>query len=191
MKARALIRYITLASALTLTLGCGKSDEDSPLDNQDVESEGIDAGTDTPTIRLRGDTVVEQDLAERSTVQPLQAYELCEEDDDCGELSCVEMFGSSVCVAVGCADDETVCVSTESCVVSDAIHPEGVCALTGTSDYCGRHCRDFLVCGLDPECVTRSCCGTADGECPEACSALGAMECEIDPRCSAECCPSP
>lgn len=126
---------------------------------------------------------------ERQAIAPLQAYSPCDTNEQCGDLSCVQLLGASVCVAAGCAADPEICVPGETCVVSEHIEPAGVCALTGSSDFCGRNCRDYLVCSLSVECVDHGCCGlrTDDG-CALACEMLSSLECEIDPRCGPECC---
>ena len=118
----------------------------------------------------------------------LAAYDPCTSDAECGELECVDILGQQVCAETGCADG-TACAGNETCIVSDAIDPSGVCAHTGSAEVCGRACADPLRCGLDPECISAGCCGTMNEDgCPEVCASIEAMTCDIDPRCPTECC---
>lgn len=140
------------------------------------------------TPRLEEPPTVE--LTAVSNVAPLSAYAVCSSSDECGSLSCVSLLGQKVCATIGCATEPALCSAAEQCVVSPmAADGAGVCAHTGASDFCGRNCRDRLVCGLDAECVQAGCCGTSEmNGCPSVCGMMGRIECEVDPRCEATCC---
>jgi len=129
-----------------------------------------------------------QPNAERSQAATLEPYTPCESDDQCGDLSCVALLGKSVCVRVGCADDESACTAAETCVVT-ALHESGVCAHSGSSNMCQTTCSDPLRCALDNECIRAGCCGEiAENGCPSVCANLGQIACQVDPRCGGECC---
>lgn len=120
----------------------------------------------------------------------LKAYDSCTSDAECGSgLRCIDLLGSRVCSATGCASDPDICLASETCVVSAGLVPSGVCAFAGTDQFCARNCRDLLRCNLKPECTTRGCCGSASGGCPDGCATMDPMECEIAPQCPVECCP--
>ena len=123
-------------------------------------------------------------------VARLTAYEACEEDSECDGLSCVSLLGSKVCTQTGCKDGPA-CGEGETCIVSAAIDPTGVCARTGASDFCGVSCRDALACSLNVKCIQAGCCDeVGEDGCPKSCEELKAMECEIAPQCPASCCES-
>lgn len=171
---------IGLGLSLSLGLsGCLWSERSSGVELESGETDSQNVG------------VAVQPRIERSAIVPLQAYELCSNNTECGALECVELLGSQVCMATGCSENENVCTAGETCVVSEQAAPDGVCALTGSSDFCGRNCRDYLVCSLSAECVRADCCGESSSTgCPSVCGSIPPLECSIDPRCSAECCES-
>lgn len=121
---------------------------------------------------------------------PLEPYLPCESADDCGpEQVCFDLLGVSVCTMLGCADDEGMCGAGASCMVTEAIAPDGVCVNTGADQFCARECSDVLKCNLDAECAAEGCCVAVDDDgCPDLCDDLMTIECEISPQCDASCC---
>lgn len=121
---------------------------------------------------------------------PLEPYLPCDSQDDCGaEQVCFDLLGVSVCTMLGCADDEGMCGAGATCMVTEAIAPEGVCVNTGADQFCARECSGALKCNLDAECAAEGCCVAVDDEgCPALCDDLMTIECEISPQCDASCC---
>ncbi len=121
--------------------------------------------------------------------QPIQPYTSCESDEDCGDKECVAVLGAKVCAQTGCVDDEGVCPNGTTCVVSAAVAPTGMCALTGSNTFCARECSNILQCNLEPECAAQGCCSELDENgCPVSCTEMDPMSCEISPQCPVECC---
>lgn len=165
--------------AVLMTLGCADHDVTTFTPAEESRDRGYQETTNT----------ARQPRIEREALAPLRPYEACDTDSDCGSLSCLGLLGTQVCVAVGCLEEPTLCARGELCIAIETIEPRGVCALTGATDYCGRNCRDYLVCGLSADCVQNGCCGARNElGCASACETLDKMECEIDPRCPTECC---
>lgn len=151
--------------------------DDSTTSGGADDTAGDDTGGDT-TPDGRPDTT------------PVQPYASCTTDDDCGGgMSCLDMFGVSVCTKRGCAEDESICDPGSTCMVSAAVYPDGVCTNTGSDQFCALRCRDVLMCNLDPACASEGCCDALDNAgCPSSCSEIDPMECEIAPACPVECC---
>lgn len=121
---------------------------------------------------------------------PIEPYLPCDTSDDCGgDQVCFDLLGVSVCTHLGCADDESMCGAGASCMVTEAIAPDGVCVNTGADQFCARECSDVLKCNLDAACAEAGCCVDVDENgCPSMCDELMTIECEISPQCDVACC---
>lgn len=172
----------TVSETLTTTPPLGSSSGDTTTDAADSSSSTGSSGSDTgsPPDDDGGD----------DGDAPLEPYQPCDSEDDCGdEQVCFDLLGVSVCTMLGCAEDAGMCGAGATCMVTDAIAPQGVCVNTGADQFCARECSDALKCNLDAECAAEGCCVAVDDDgCPALCDDLMTIECEISPQCDASCC---
>lgn len=165
----------TTATPTSTTDAPGSSGTPDPTEGDSSSSTGGDDTDDPP---------------DDSGTAPLEPYLPCESTDDCGgDQVCFDLLGVSVCTHLGCADDEGICGAGATCMVTEAVAPDGVCVNTGADQFCARECSDVLKCNLDPACAEAGCCVDVDENgCPSMCDDLMTIECEISPQCDAACC---
>lgn len=167
----------TTADPTSTTDTPGSSGTPDPTESDGSSSSGT-GGDDT------------DDPPDDSGSAPLEPYLPCESTDDCGgDQVCFDLLGVSVCTHVGCADDEGMCGAGATCMVTEAVAPDGVCVNTGADQFCARECSDILKCNLDTACAEAGCCVDVDENgCPSMCDDLMTIECEISPQCDVACC---